>query len=121
MTLMKFKQFDQFSHPVFSTHDVPDQDKAQKKLTRLAKKLERYAFNPVWVSPEHGTCLVTCRNKDQKKLIEGALYEISIEARVVDNHANIWITKLKLISTPDKGKLISYDSDSDSEEDEKDN
>jgi hypothetical protein len=116
MTIMRFKQFDQFSHPVFSTHSVPDQDKAQRKLTRLAKKLECISFNPVWVSPEHGTCLVTCRNKDQKKLIEGALYEITFEARVVDTHANIWIKKLKLISKPEKGRLINYDSESDSED-----
>ena len=115
---LKFKKLDRFDHPVFSTHGVNDSAKTQKKLSKLARKLSYAEYNPVWISEEHGTCLVTCRNKDLK-LLEGAVYEVKLSARKVGEHANVWVEKCKLISKPDVGELVEFDSDSDDSEEEK--
>ena len=107
---LKFKKLDRFQQVCFSTHGVPDAARTQKKLTKLSKKLAEFNYNPVWVSEEHKTCLVTCKNKDLK-LIENGLYEVDLEARAVGDFVNIWVNKCRLISKPEKGRVISMDSD----------
>jgi hypothetical protein len=114
---LKYKKTDKFEHPVFSTHGVPNAAKTQKKLSNMATKLDVAEYNPIWVSPEHGTCLVTCRNKDLSDLIEGAIYEVKLSARIVDGKfANVWVNKLKLKSKPDLGELVEFDDSEDEEE-----
>tara|TARA_R110001606_G_scaffold322111_2_gene469008 strand:+ start:1165 stop:1530 length:366 start_codon:yes stop_codon:yes gene_type:complete len=112
---LKFKELDRFDHPKMSTHATADAQKTERKLRKMAKKLDVCSYNPIWISEEHGTAIVTLRNKNLN-LIEGATYSMKLSARIVrGEHANVWADKVKLISKPDLGDLVSFDSDSDSD------
>ena len=114
--LLKFKKTDQFGHPVFSTHGLEEGKQAEKRLVKLAQKLSVAKHNPVWVSEEHGTCLVTCRDLD-RDLVPGGTYNIKLDPRLIEQggqtYANIWLKRCDLVSLPDLGEEIDFDSDSD--------
>jgi hypothetical protein len=120
---LKFKHFDRFDHPTFSTHLTVDWRKTQKKLVKIAKSLDDVKFKPIWISEEHGTCFLTVRNRNLKKLIVGGVYELDLEFRRItkdgETFANCFCTNHKLISKPDLGELITFD-ESDSDDDDED-
>ena len=119
MTLLKFKGLNTYGKAQFSTHGVDNQGKSEKKLTGLYKKLSKFAHNPVWRSPQHGTYIVTCRDVGKVRLIENALYDVSFDIKIVDNqYANVNLKSHKLISQPAVVNMAWPDSDVEDSEDE---
>lgn len=112
--LLKFKSLSKFEQSIFSTHEVPNRKKTEKKLHKMSETLSEFKYNPIWVNEDHGTCLVTtqCLNR---KLVKGAIYRVTLECQAYEKFALINVVDYKLVTKPKKGKVLAF-ADSDDED-----
>jgi hypothetical protein len=117
---LKYGGLDMYNHPVFTTHNTDNQEKSERKLTKMYSKMSQFERSPIYKSNEHGVCKLTLRDLGEKNMIVGGMYSVSFDFKVVDGkYVNAWLkSKPKLLKKPDNGKALDPAFFDDSEDDD---